>query len=144
MGKFKTEEERKKIFGKNLERLREKRGLLQKELAEKLELKPNSISNYENGKSFPTVPVLLRIAEYFKVSTEYLLSESKMMGEENAFKTVEQHKNFLKDVLDNISEEEILEKYDFGELFENLPLDQKKKVLNSIELEYFKMNKKNN
>ena len=138
MKKTIPEDERKRIFGKNLEYLRNKRGIMQKDLAAELDLKPNSISNYENGKSFPSVPALLKISDYFNVSTEELLHN---LNKEESLEVVKQHEKFLKDVLDNVSEDELLDKYDFGDLFNELPLDQKKKVLNAIEVEYFKMNR---
>lgn len=138
MKKTLPEDERKRIFGKNLEYLRNKRGIMQKDLAAELDLKPNSISNYENGKSFPSVPALLKISDYFNVSTEELLYD---LNKDESMEVVKQHELFLKDVLDNMSEDELLDKYDFGDLFNELPLEQKKKVLNSIEVEYFKMNR---
>lgn len=138
MKKTLPEDERKRIFGKNLEYLRNKRGIMQKDLAAELDLKPNSISNYENGKSFPSVPALLKISDYFNVSTEELLYD---LNKDESIEVVKQHELFLKDVLDNMSEDELLDKYDFGDLFNELPLEQKKKVLNSIEVEYFKMNR---
>ncbi len=60
-------------FGEKLFRLRTERGIYQKELAEYLEVSIGTISNYENGVHYPDLPALCKFAEYFHVSTDYLL-----------------------------------------------------------------------
>ncbi len=60
-------------FGEKLFRLRTERGIFQKELAEYLEVSIGTISNYENGIHYPDLSALCKFAEYFHVSTDYLL-----------------------------------------------------------------------
>ncbi|MCT0449921.1 helix-turn-helix domain-containing protein [Lactococcus lactis] len=61
------------VFAEQLKTLRKINGLTQKELAEKLKIKQNSYSDWENGKSEPNIEMLVRIADYFDVSLDYLM-----------------------------------------------------------------------
>ena len=56
--------------------LRKSKNLTQQRLAVELGVDQASISSYESGKYFPTVEVLVKIASYFGVSTDYLLGLS--------------------------------------------------------------------
>ncbi len=76
-----------KIFGKILKYLREKQGLTQKELAEDLHMQRTKIGRLENANTEPTLKDLTNIADYFNVSTDYLL------GRENENKTENKHFN---------------------------------------------------
>ena len=53
--------------------LRTKRGLSQEELAEKVFVTRQAVSNWETGKTQPDIETLTKIAEYFDVSVEYLI-----------------------------------------------------------------------
>lgn len=65
-------------FSKCLCNLREGKNMKQKELADKLNLKPNAISRYEKGTSQPSIQTLITIAEIFEVSMDYLLGLSSV------------------------------------------------------------------
>lgn len=56
-----------------IKELRENAGLQQKELALDLGIPSNTLSQYENGKREPNNDMLKKIADYFKVTTDYLL-----------------------------------------------------------------------
>ena len=60
-------------FGERLYQLRTERGIYQKQLAEYLGVSIGTISNYENGVHYPDLETLCRFAEYFNVTTDYLL-----------------------------------------------------------------------
>lgn len=60
-------------FSDNLKLIRKQRGLTQQELGAKLNLSKAVISKYENGIGFPTLDVLMQFAEYFNVTTDFLL-----------------------------------------------------------------------
>lgn len=60
-------------FGDKLFQLRTERGIYQKELAEYLAVSIGTISNYENSVHSPDLETLCRFAEYFQVSTDFLL-----------------------------------------------------------------------
>lgn len=64
-------------FGKTLQNLRIERGIFQKELAAALHLSVGTVSNYEEGVHFPDLEMLCRIADYFQVSTDYLLGRTQ-------------------------------------------------------------------
>ena len=63
-------------FGGNLRKLRKARSLTQKELGAKVGLSKAVVSKYENGIGYPTFDVLIQIARYFGVTTDYLLGVS--------------------------------------------------------------------
>lgn len=63
-------------FSKRLKYLRIYHNISQKKLADKLNITPKVISNYELGKSEPNCKVIVDIAHFFNVSTDYLLGVS--------------------------------------------------------------------
>ena len=63
-------------FGEKLRDLRESNKLTQREIAAKLGIKQPSYIRYENGKSEPTLECLVKIADLFDVSVDYLLGRS--------------------------------------------------------------------
>ena len=60
-------------FGENFKKLRKCRNLTQKEMGAKIGLSKAVVSKYENGMGYPTYDVLIRIAQYLGVTTDYLL-----------------------------------------------------------------------
>lgn len=60
-------------FGETLKKLRKGRSLTQSELGSKIGLSKAVISKYEIGLGYPSFDVLIRIAQYFGVTTDYLL-----------------------------------------------------------------------
>lgn len=63
-------------LGNRLLLLRREKGLYQKDLAEYLHLSVSAISNYENGTNDPDLQTLCRIADYYGVTTDYLLGRT--------------------------------------------------------------------
>lgn len=63
-------------FGERLKDLRKKRSLTQSQLGEKLNVTKASISGYENDTRSPDRETLVKIAEIFNVSTDYLLGRT--------------------------------------------------------------------
>ena len=63
-------------FGEILTSLRDERGIYQKELASILKVSVGTISNYENGIHFPDQEALIQLADYFGVTTDYLLGRT--------------------------------------------------------------------
>ena len=61
------------MFANQIKNLRRSKGLNQVQLAEKLGVKKQSISNWENDNIMPSIDMLVRIADFFSVSTDYLL-----------------------------------------------------------------------
>lgn len=66
------------IFGEQLKQLRKSRNLTQRELGAQIGLSKAVVSKYENGMGFPSFDVLIRIAQFFGVTTDYLLGVSRI------------------------------------------------------------------
>lgn len=65
-------------FGTVLKELRARAGLTQQQLADKLRLSKATVSYYEQALRSPSPEVLIKLAETFHVTTDYLLGlESK-------------------------------------------------------------------
>lgn len=64
-------------FGELLAMLRKERGILQKELATYLNVTVATISNYEKGVHAPDYETLVKLADFFDVSTDYLLQRTE-------------------------------------------------------------------
>lgn len=60
-------------FGERLKELRQAAGLTQKQLADKIWVTKASISYYEQSERNPSPEVLMKLANAFHVSTDYLL-----------------------------------------------------------------------
>lgn len=63
-------------FAERLRQLRESAGLTQLELAGKINLKSSAVSKYEKGNTLPTIDTLIKLANIFAVSNDYLLGVS--------------------------------------------------------------------
>ena len=63
-------------FSERLRLLRQENRYKQREMADILGLKLRGYQEYEYGKAYPTVPGLIQIAEFFQVSTDYLLGRT--------------------------------------------------------------------
>ena len=63
-------------FSKRLKELRLNNGLTQKELAKAIEVGRTTISEYESGKIVPKQEGLLKLANHFNVSVDYLTGVS--------------------------------------------------------------------
>lgn len=65
----------KPIIAKNITDLRVAAGMTQIDLAEKLNYTDKAVSKWERGESVPDVSVMLRIAELFDVTIDYIVHE---------------------------------------------------------------------
>ena len=61
--------------------LRTKNKLSAKELSRILNISESSISLYESGKRTPSISLIIKIADYFNVSTDFLLGVSDKQQE---------------------------------------------------------------
>ena len=59
-----------------LKELRKKKGISQLRLATELNTTQNTISRYETGEREPGIAELIKIADYFNVSVDYLLGRT--------------------------------------------------------------------
>ena len=63
-----------------LRELRKNRGLRQKDIAEKIGVSPQSYGYYENGINKPDPEMLIKLANFFQCSTDYLLGREDDFG----------------------------------------------------------------
>ena len=61
------------MFNERLKLLRTANKLSQVELANKLGVKKQTISNWENDNILPSVEMLIKICKFFNVSSDYML-----------------------------------------------------------------------
>lgn len=59
-----------------LKELRKTRRITQLKLAMDLNLTQNTVSRYETGEREPGITELIRIADYFQISVDYLLERT--------------------------------------------------------------------
>ena len=64
--------ERKKIIAERLRITRIQAGLKQKDIALKADINASTYSGYENEVGSPTIEVLIRIADAYRISLDYL------------------------------------------------------------------------
>ena len=74
-------------FSNNLKFLRSKEGLKQGDLAKKLNVKTNTVSNYENGISQPDFKILEKIVEIFDIQSADLLFKDLSSEKGKAYAT---------------------------------------------------------
>lgn len=122
-------------LGLRIRSLRDSQNLTQKMLAEKLKISNQNLSNYERGFRQPDYETLEKIADFFEVSTDYLLGRTEK-------------KEKTPDALPNLSSKEerdiardlekTLEDLDNSEealMFDGEPIDEHTKEMIRISLE---------
>lgn len=63
-------------FSERVKMLREEHGLSQDAVGKIIGVKRYSVYAYEKGKCYPDVPHLIALADYFDVTTDYLLGRT--------------------------------------------------------------------
>ena len=69
-------------FGEKLKILRKKEHLTQKAFANNLNVSLDTVKNWEQGYNYPSVDMLVTIAEYFKCDFDYLLGKQDTPNKE--------------------------------------------------------------
>lgn len=64
-------------LNENIKRLRSARGLNQVEFAKILGVSKQCVSNWENDNVIPSIEMLVKIADYFNVTTDFILGRSE-------------------------------------------------------------------
>ncbi|MCC0783608.1 helix-turn-helix transcriptional regulator [Clostridioides sp. ES-S-0108-01] len=85
------------MFGERLKELRVKFGLKQYELAEILNVSQSTIGMYENDQRTPPAESIVKLAEYFNVTTDYLLGHTK------ANYSVDTDKTKIQSIIDSLA-----------------------------------------
>ena len=69
----------KRIRGKRLEK-----GLTQEQLAQAIQISPQSVSKWERGDGYPDITLLPRIANFFQISVDELIGNDEATRQEDA------------------------------------------------------------
>ncbi len=62
-------------FGENFKFVRQQKHLTQAAVAEELHVARQTISSWENGRSYPDIGMLVQISTVYDLSLDYLLKE---------------------------------------------------------------------
>jgi transcriptional regulator with XRE-family HTH domain len=63
-------------YPNRIKELRTSRGITQLQLSMELECTQESISAYENGRTLPSVTILMKMSEIFNTSMDYIMKRS--------------------------------------------------------------------
>ncbi|WP_299714879.1 helix-turn-helix domain-containing protein [uncultured Tenacibaculum sp.] len=74
------------FFGRNIKKIRGVKGLSQKSFAELFDLKRATLGAYEEGRSEPKIDTIIKIANYFSISIDSLLTSDLTVNELLRFK----------------------------------------------------------
>ncbi len=74
------------MIGKRIKELRLEKGITQSELSNHLGLTPKMVSFYELEQRFPPQDIIIKLADYFNVSTDYLLGRSEFHNSDEILK----------------------------------------------------------
>lgn len=116
-------------FSNRLKTLRKEKNISQQELAEEIKISRTSIGYYENEKRNPDLKILIKLADFFEVSLDFLA------GKSNLRKNAEQITNEIE--ISDAIKEKILNS--------NLSVQKLDYILNDNELikfinSYYKLN----
>ena len=60
---------------------RKKKGMTQQEVADTLYITRQSLSNWENGKNFPDIPMLVELSKYYDFSLDIIKGDAQLMNQ---------------------------------------------------------------
>ena len=91
-------------IGKKLKNARIEAGLTQEKAAEKIDVSRQTISNWENEKSYPDIISVIALSDLYSVSLDELLKEDQKMAEhlEESTNVVKSNKKLTGAILLNI------------------------------------------
>ncbi len=96
------------MVGDKIKNLRISQNKSQTDIAKDLNVSPQNISNWERNTSIPKLSELIKIANYFGVSTDYFLKEqNEIKTKEEKLKQVFKETGIMKG--NNLTDEEIQE-----------------------------------
>lgn len=64
------------MFQERLKKLRNERNVSQDTVGKSLNIGGRTIGNYESGERLPSLDTLVKLADYYEVSTDYLLGRT--------------------------------------------------------------------
>lgn len=103
------------IFGSRIKYLRKNQNIKQRELAFLLDIHPSSISQYESGQRIPNDELKIKIADFFKVSVDYLIGHTSKEAE-NIFKPISKHQRALLKTCEDLNQIDFDKVIEYAEL----------------------------
>lgn len=87
-------------IGDRIKKLREENGLMQQDVCNTLDIEQSMLANYENNRRVPKTDILIKIANYYGVSLDFLVGMT-----DNRFNS---YKGCLKDLNKFLQRSEII------------------------------------
>lgn len=87
-------------IGDRIKKLREENGLMQQDVCNTLDIEQSTLANYENNRRVPKTDILIKIANYYGVSLDFLVEMT-----DNRFNS---YKGCLKDLNKFLQQSEII------------------------------------
>lgn len=88
------------MIGQTIRDLRKQRKISQTELAKILHVSQQTVTTWETGKAEPSSSAISSLADYFNVTTDYLLGRPEKKDDDNVEIMIFQHKHlYIKDLL---------------------------------------------
>ena len=83
-------------IGGKIKNARINAGLTQEQVAEFLSVSRQTISNWENGKTYPDIVSVVKLSDLYDISLDHLLKEEKPMSKSNYLNYLEESTNTVK------------------------------------------------
>ena len=85
------------MYGERLKKIRKEKKLSQEKVAELISISRSSISKFENEKEEPSIDILVKLCDLYRISTDYVLgrtNDKRGIGYADSYKAkIEQHDN---------------------------------------------------
>lgn len=63
---------RSEVIGITIKYLRNRKGITQKEVAQKIGIAQQTYAGYESGKHEPSIEIMIRLADFYEISMDYI------------------------------------------------------------------------
>jgi len=102
-----AKKDRKDAIARRLNALREEAGAKQKEVADAIGVNVITLSGYEVGRSEPNAEVFVRMADYYKVSLDYVLcrTDTRITFDKDEYQTRDEERREATERLRQLEEE---------------------------------------
>ncbi|WP_131100651.1 XRE family transcriptional regulator [Bacillus sp. SYJ] len=123
------------MLGKKIAELRKNQKLSQYDLADKLGFSRGKLANYEQGQREPDYDTLKKIADFFEVSTDYLLGRTEkkeLLSTPTSDLSEKEERDIAKDLEKTLEQ---LENSEEALMFDGEPIDEHTKEMIRISLE---------
>ena len=96
------------VFSNKLYSLRKQRGLSQDELGSRLNVSRQTVSKWELGETTPELEKLIALSDFFEVSLDELVMETKeVKSSDDSTKTETVKKGYFENIIDTIDKNKI-------------------------------------